>query len=141
MDLSQFRSPESMPWPDVPEPTTLAGWISALLVAVGAVWRGRLKVRREARGDQEAVIVDDGFARIIKQQQAHIDSMARDIVVLREGWAADVRSWRADVSEMRQQRDDALGRAWTAESDGAKLRARVSALEDRLGIGPAGGGD
>ena len=125
-----------MPWPDVPEPSTLAGWISAVLVAVGAVWRGRLKVRRDARGDHEAEIVDDGFSRIIKQQQAHIDAMARDIQALREGWAADVRALRDDLSMMRQQRDDALGRAWTAESETAKLRARVSALEDRLGIKP-----
>lgn len=123
-----------MPWPEVPEPTTLAGWVSAALVAVGAVWRGRLKVRRDSRGDREDVIVSDGFAGIIRQQQAHIDAMAKDILTLRADWAADSRSLREDLSTMRTQRDDALGRAWSAESETAKLRARVSALEDRLGI-------
>ena len=127
-----------MPWPpEAPEPTTLAGWVSAVLVAAGAVWRGRLKVRRDSRDDREGEIVSDGFAGIIKQQQAHIESMARDIQELRDGRKADHKAWREELSEMRRQRDDALGRAWASESETAKLRARVSALEDRLGVRPS----
>ena len=124
-----------------------AGLLSGALLGLFGLWKAWLRIRRDARDDHAGTVNDESLTSIIKHQREQIDAMARDISALRESgaadvkalresWANDVRALRNDLDVMRGQRDEAFVRAYAAESETARLRARVSALEDRLGVRP-----
>lgn len=114
--------------PDPIEHTAEAGWLAFLLTLAGAWWKARLRMRADAREDHEdeassrtIVAAAEANNVIIEQLRAAVTSMSQDFAALRE-----------QLATARRERDDALVRAWNAESAVARLTARVGVLEDRV---------
>lgn len=114
--------------PDPAEHAAEAGWLAFLLTLAGAWWKARLRIRADAREDHEdeassraIVAAAEANNVIIEQLRAAVTAMSADFAALRE-----------QLATVRRERDDALVRAWNAESAVARLTARVGVLEDRV---------
>lgn len=121
------------------EPTSIAGIVSAALIAIGGAWRILLKGRRDLRADREGVVVSDSYGAIIGRMQDREVAQAKEIMALRESYARDFAELRADLMDLRNrlmsahdERDEALTRARAAEVRAASADNEVCRLRERV---------
>lgn len=114
--------------PDPSEHAGAAGWVAFVITIVGGWWKARLRVRADKREDREAeasseanVAATEVHLAVIEQLRASVAAMSSDFDALRRA-----------LSRTQSERDEALMRAWAAESNVARLTARVGVLEDRV---------